>query len=475
MNKHFAYYLLCLLILHNGLAISQTHIEIINADEISFNKKVNEDRQVLIGNVKTKHQNRYLVCDSAYFYSKENKIEAFSNIHIWQGDTLNLKGDHLVYYGDHQLAEIQKNVYFTHNEMELSTEQLRYNFEVEKAYFDHKAEISQIDKLLYSNRGVYYAKLEKFDFFDDVNVFNGTETLSADTLYYWLKTEYAEFRSNGNIKNNSINVTANKGWVNQHDGSAFLSDDISITELDNEYVLHADTCIFSEQMNYSISYSNTLLVLPFEADSLFITADSIIHDNTINTHILRAYNDVAFQSKNTTGKCDSLNFYTEIDLIILNNKPVLWLDEFQLSSDTITIKLKENTIKEAILKQSAFICSEIDSVSANQISGETMFAHFRNNELYNIRVEGNGESIYYVQDDNDEQNIGVNKIICSNMNIYLEDRKINNINFYEKPDAVLSPIETIVPEKFLLKGFELHSKGKIIEKIQSKTQLYYTF
>ena len=104
-----------------------------------------------------------------------------------------------------------------------------------------------------------------------------------------------------------------------------------------------------------------------------------------------------------------------------------------------------------------------------------MFAHFRNNELYNIRVEGNGESIYYVQDDNDEQNIGVNKIICSNMNIYIEDRKINNINFYEKPDAVLSPIETIVPEKFLLKGFELHSKGKIIEKIQSKTQLYYTF
>lgn len=475
MNKHFAYYILCLLILKNGLAISQTHIEIINADEVSFNKKLNEDRQVLIGNVKTKHQNRFLICDSAYFYSKENKIEAFSNIHIWQGDSLNLKGDYLIYYGNHQLAEIQKNVYFTHKEMELTTEQLKYNFEFQKGYFDHKAEISQVDKLLFSNRGVYYAKLEKFDFYDDVNIFNGTDTLNADTLYYWLNTEYAEFRSNGNIKNNSIDVTANKGWVNQYEGTALLTDGISITELNNEYILHADTCIFSEQMSYSKSYSNALLVLPQEEDSLFLTADSIIHDNTINTHILRAYNDVVFKSKNTTGKCDSLNFYTKLNLIILNNQPVIWLDEFQLTSDTITIKLNENSIKEAILRESAFICTEIDSVSSNQISGETMFAHFRNNELYNIIVEGNGESIYYVKDDNDDKNIGVNKIICSNMNLYIKDRKINNISFYENPDAVLSPIKTITPEKKFLKGFKLHSKGKIIEKIQSKTQLYYTF
>jgi len=475
MTKHFTYYLFLLLILNCEFANSQTHIEIINADEISFNKKINEDRQVLIGHVKTKHQNRYLVCDSAYFYSKENKIEAFSNIHIWQGDSLNLRGDHLIYHGDHQLAEIQRNVQFNHNEMELTSEQLKYNFEVETAYFDHQAEISQHEKLLKSNRGIYYAKLEKFDFFDKVIVFNGTETLTADTLYYWLKTEYAEFKSNGTIKNNSISVSANKGWVNQSEGSAFLSDQISITDLDTDYVLHADTSVFTNQMNYSVSYGHTLLVLPTNEDSLFLTADSIIHDNRSNTNILRAYYNVAFESNHTSGKCDSLNFYTDKNLIVLNKEPVLWLDEFQLSADTIRIELKENTIKQVILNHSAFISSEIDSLSVNQISGETMFAQFRNNELNNIKVEGNGESIYYVQDDKEEQNIGVNKIICSNMNIYMEDRKIKNINFYEKPDAILSPIKNIVAKNFLLKGYKQHAKWEVIEKIQSKTQLYYAY
>ena len=167
--------------------------------------------------------------------------------------------------------------------------------------------------------------------------------------------------------------------------------------------------------------------------------------------------------------------FAEINLIVLNKEPVLWLDEFQLSADTIRIELKDNTIKQVILNHSAFISSEIDSLSVNQISGETMFAQFRNSELNNIKVEGNGESIYYVQDDKEEQNIGVNKIICSNMNIYMEDRKIKNINFYEKPDAILSPIKNIVAKNFLLKGYKQHDKWEIIEKIQSKTQLYYAY
>ena len=49
------------------LVQSQTQIEIINADQISFNKKNNKDRQILTGNVKTKHKNQFMSCDSAYY------------------------------------------------------------------------------------------------------------------------------------------------------------------------------------------------------------------------------------------------------------------------------------------------------------------------------------------------------------------------------------------------------------------------
>jgi len=475
MNKLFTYYVCIFFTLLTGIVQSQTQIEIINADEISFNKKISEDRQVLVGNVKTKHNNRFLTCDSAYYYAKDNKIEAFSNIHIWQGDTLSLKGDYLIYHGDHQLAEIQKNVRFKHNEMSLVSEQLKYNFEHEKGFFDEKALITENQKSLSSNKGIYYAGAEKFDFYTNVIVESTEEILRADTLQYWLNSEYAEFKSNGTLENSDIHVKANKGWVNQKDGKAFLSEKIQITDLENDYVLHADSCYLFNEMTHSISYGNTLLTLPLNEDTLYLTADTLIHQQKPESNLLKAYPNVSFKSSDLLGHCDSLSFITNDEDIFLNKTPVIWLDEFQVTADTIRIVLDEDSIKMALLNKNSFITSKIDSSAFNQISGVNMKAYFNKNELSNIKVEGNGESIYYVEDEKDNKPIGVNKIICSNMNIIVNNRTIGSINFYEKPDATLHPIDQITPEEFLLKGFKWRNKHEIMNKIESKIQRHYKF
>jgi len=458
-----------------GIVKSQTQIEIINADEISFNKKISEDRQVLTGNVKTKHNNRFLICDSAYYYTKDNKIEAFSNIHIWQGDTLSLKGDYLIYHGNQQLAEIQKNVRFKHNEMSLVSEQLKYDFEYEKGFFDERARITENQKSLSSNKGIYYAASEKFDFYKDVIIENIEEVLRADTLYYWLNSEYAEFKSNGSLENSDIHVKANKGWVNQKDGKALLNDKIQITDLENDYVLHADSCYLFNEMSHSISYGNTLLSLPLNEDTLYLTADTLIHQQKSGSNLLKAYPNVSFKSLDMLGHCDSLSFITIENQILLNKNPVIWLDEYQVTADTISIVLDDDSIKMALLNKNSFITSKVDSSSFNQISGVNMKAYFNENELSNIKVEGNGESIYYVKDEKHNEPTGVNKIICSNMNIIISNRTIGSINFYEKPDAILYPINQIKPENLLLKGFKWRNTHEIMNKIESKIQGHYTF
>ena len=176
-----------MLIIYNVSCVAQSKIEIINADKISFDKKNNKDKQVLSGNVKTKHNNHFMICDSAYYYANETKIEAFSKIQIWQGDTLSLKGDYLLYLGNHELAQIKKNVQFKHNEMNLTSEQLNYNFRLNRGFFDQKAVIRKKNKSLKSNKGIYYTSIEKFDFYNEVVIKTEKETISADTLYYWLE------------------------------------------------------------------------------------------------------------------------------------------------------------------------------------------------------------------------------------------------------------------------------------------------
>ena len=454
---------------------SQTQIEIINADKISFNKKNNKDRQVLTGNVKTKHNNQFMSCDSAYFYANENKIEAFSNIHIWQGDTLSLKGDYLIYLGNHQLAEIEKNVRFKHNEMNLTSEQLRYNFEHHKGFFDQKAVINEKNKSLKSNQGIYYASTEKFDFYNNVVIETEEETLRSDTLYYWLQNEYAVFKSNGSIENNKINVKAQSGWVNQKNGKAFLNDNVRIINLENNSILRADTSFLFNEMNHSISYGNTLLSMPLNEDTLYLTADTLLQKKKTEGNLLQAYPRAYFKSDDMVGFCDSLSYSTKEENLFLNKEPVIWLDQFQLTSDSIRIILKKDLIKMAFLNKSAFIASEVDSNSFNQISGENMKAYFHENELSNIEVIGNGESIYYVEDEEKSEAVGVNKIICSNMNITINNRQIENIYFYKEPDAMLYPLNQINRNDLLLKGFKWRNKSNIENLIRGKIDKHHLF
>jgi len=459
----------------SGVIKSQTQIEIINADKISFNKKNNKDRQVLTGNVKTKHNNQFMSCDSAYFYASENKIEAFSNIHIWQGDTLSLKGDYLIYLGNHQLAEIEKNVRFKHNEMNLTSVQLRYNFEHHKGFFDKKAVINEKNKSLKSNQGIYYASTEKFDFYKNVVIETEEENLRSDTLYYWLQNEYAVFKSNGSIENNKINVKAQSGWVNQKNGKAFLNDNVQIINLENNSILRADTCYLFNEMNHSISYGNTLLSVPLNEDTLYLTADTLLQKKKTEGNLLQAYPRANFKSVDMVGFCDSLSYSTKEENLFLNKEPVIWLDQFQLTSDSIRIILNKDLIKMAFLNKSAFITSEVDSNSFNQISGENMKVHFHENELSDIEVIGNGESIYYVEDEEKSEAVGVNKIICSNMNITIKNKQIENINFYKEPDAMLYPLNQMNRNDLLLKGFTWRNKSNIENIIQSKMDKYHLF
>ena len=102
-----------------------------------------------------------------------------------------------------------------------------------------------------------------------------------------------------------------------------------------------------------------------------------------------------------------------------------------------------------------------------------MKAYFYENNLSNVEVIGNGESIYYVQDEKKIEAIGVNKIICSDMNIKIRRRQIDNINFYKKPDAILYPISNINLNELFLRGFVWKNKSNIENIIQGKMDKYH--
>ena len=62
----------------------------------------------LINHVIFTHSGAVMFCDSAYLYPN-NSLDAFNNVHINQGDTVNLYGKFLHYDGNTRIAEIRNN------------------------------------------------------------------------------------------------------------------------------------------------------------------------------------------------------------------------------------------------------------------------------------------------------------------------------------------------------------------------------
>jgi hypothetical protein len=166
------------------------------------------------------------------------------------------------------------------------------------------------------------------------------------------------------------------------------------------------------------------------------------------------------------GKCDSLVYTFQDSLIRLFNDPILWSDENQLSAEYIEIKMHDGKAEQLEMKNMAFIISQEDTTKFNQIKGKNMTGYFENNQLSFVDVREDGQTVYYVKEDNGNY-IGVNKAESDNIRIYLEDKAVKKITFLKKTKATLYPLDQAKEDELRLNGFNWRStiRPKNIEEI----------
>ena len=105
-------------------AQEKSQLEIINANYTYFDNSKYPDIRRLVGDVSFMHEGAIMNCDSAWHYFKENRFEAYSNIHINKGDSIHLHAEKLDYNAFNHTALLQRNILFMDSEMQLKTEEL---------------------------------------------------------------------------------------------------------------------------------------------------------------------------------------------------------------------------------------------------------------------------------------------------------------------------------------------------------------
>ncbi len=460
-------------------------IEIINADELQYSEPGGVGLRKLVGNVQLKQNDVILFCDNADFYFDQNIVDAVGNVHIRQGDTIHLFGQTLHYDGNGKLAKLKNQVKLTDSRMVLTTDELDYDLNTRVGYYLTGGTLISEDAVLTSKHGYYYSNTADMYFKKDVKLTHPDYVLSTDTLVFNTSSRTAYFMSPTHIESDSFNVYCEGGYYNtQYDISQFEKNARLNTQTQQ---LVADTIFYQRKRGYGYARSNirwadtlnkifmrgnyaqynekndrilatrdAVLILVVDRDSMFVTADTLFSykDSVGGFRNLFAFHQVRIFKSNLQGICDSIAFSYRDSVFRMFDQPVLWVDQNQLSADTMRMFLRGEQLYKMELLQTALAVNESDSGLYNQIQGKDMFGFFTDGQLERLEVMGNGESIYYAKDDSNSY-IGVNKAICSNMNIYFtKDKQVDRIYFLTKPDATLYPLSQFPEEEARLRNFQ---------------------
>ncbi|MGZ5303835.1 MAG: OstA-like protein [Bacteroidia bacterium] len=500
-NRKYFLLLIAFITSGNLFAQKKTKIEILNADVLTAEVVNKQEVRKLKGNVQLKQDDVLMFCDSAYLFTAKNSLTAYNNVRITQGDSLTLTGNRLDYDGNKKYAIVKENVVLQDRQMTLTTDRLDYDMNKKVAFYLNGGTMTDAENRLYSKRGYYHSKSRDLFFRKEVELINPQYTMNCDTLQYNIITRKAFFHGPTTIKSANDFIYCETGWYNTsknlaqfgknaflNSGSQYLYGDslyynrnkdfgkavgnIRVIDTVENLLIEGQYAEHFSKLRKTFITKKVLVTKGFEKDSMFMTGDTIrsAYDTSGKYRILYGYNHVKVYNKDFQAACDSL-IYSFVDSTMdLRIDPVFWFGVYQGTAENILVHTSQNNVTRVDLNQKSFILNREDSLRYGQVKGRNMVGLFRENALYQIDVNGNGESIYYVRDD-DSAYIGMNKIASSNIKIGVKEQKVTRINFMQDPDAVLYPIKEADPAEFRLQGFRWRASERPLNVEALRPQL----
>ena len=252
-----------------------------------------------------------------------------------------------------------------------------------------------------------------------------------------------------------------------HNGNINFSSatgNIKLTDTINDSVLTGGYAEVFKDKDSAYVIDRAVSISLIEKDSMYIHGDTLSVTGKTDSRIIRAYHHVKFYKLDLRGKCDSLVSVEKTGLTKMFRKPILWSEGNQITGDVIhflsdSISQKLDSLK---VLGNAFMIQK-DSAGYNQTKGRNLYGKFIDNDLRIVDVMGNGEVLHYVRNDEQEL-IGISKILCSNIQVELENSIIQSIAFLVNPDGKTYPEEEIHINDRELKGFSWREEEKPIDK-----------
>jgi lipopolysaccharide export system protein LptA len=472
-----------------GFAQKTARVEIVSANSLEYDQRATGKVKKLIGNVQLKQEKTLLFCDSAYLFEETNYVEAYRNVRINHNDSVYLYGDMLKYNGNDKIARLEKNVRMNDKNMTLTCNELDFDMNANKANYTSGGKIVSTQNTLTSQVGYYFTNSKEFYYRKNVVLTNPDYTMTCDTLRYntasrtsyfygpttivsdsdriycengWYNTEkeVAQFTKNAEITSKSSKLKADSIYYERKVQFGRANRNIELTDTTNKIVVYGDYAELIGKEKRSFVTLHAVAKKLLENDSMYLFADTIFsyQKTEQQKQLVKAYYHAKVLKTDIQAVCDSLVYNNDDSTITLYHDPVMWSGQNQITSDTIVLFMNNNKLDSFDLDNNAFVISREGAKEYNQVKGKNMKGYVKENKISYIRVFGNGQSIYYANEDS--AYIGVNVVNCSEMEFYFNNNRIDKGKFITSPDAIFYTLDEMKPEELRLKGFKWLNKRR---------------
>ena len=170
--------------------------------------------------------------------------------------------------------------------------------------------------------------------------------------------------------------------------------------------------------------------------------------------MIKAYRRVKMFRSDSQMICDSLVTLNTDSVVRMYINPVMWNESNQIESDSTWVYTRNQKITKAHFMGAPIMGAQIDTACYNQVKGKDMTAYFTNGQVSRYDVDGNAQTLYYMQEEDAPDVTALMYIESSAISFYLDEGQMDHISFKQNPEYVLYPMNLIPDtQERILQGF----------------------
>ncbi|MFU8860627.1 MAG: OstA-like protein [Cyclonatronaceae bacterium] len=390
--------------------VSQSRVQIIQAEQLQgFSGEFGPGRK-LTGNVQLRIEDSFIEADSVFQFLDLNEIRAFGNIQVTTPRET-IWSDRAVYNYLIDDSNFENRVIIVTENVTIFSSQAYYSFGSEIAEFPAKLRLEDKRGTLLADNGIYYTRQDSAVFRGNVQFADSTQYVEADSMFSNRVNEYYELHSR-----------------------VFMLDSENRTRLSGDY---AERDSLGRRL---IKGDARLIRLNEEAtDSTHMSADLIEVTELDTTFVTQASGNVSIWSPEYATLSDSSSYLDSTEEFFLIGDGNIWYRDIQLTGQHILILFRDEALDriDATLEPFAVFQDTLTG-RLNQLRGDSIAVLFNNGDLSLINGRPDARIFYHMKNQNDEPDGGI-ELTARSAFMYFDEGEMVDFKAFVNIDGTVHP------------------------------------